>query len=156
MNRYLTIAAAALLGTAAPVCAADQAKMHTIHFLTANGGSYCDGMSFQKVGRHTAAGLHLNEDCNGRDVQVMGTVDKTRFTLNENQSSYSLGYDIYKPIRNGGAWDLWTCFNGTSCFQSAEGIYKLGFPAERRGQVSTTAKVAEMIAARKAARANAR
>jgi hypothetical protein len=156
MNRYLAIAAAALLGTAAPACAADQGKMHTIHFLTANGNSWCAGMSFRKVGKHTAAGLHLNEDCNGRDGQVMGTVDKTQFTLNETFSSSSLGYEIFRPIRNGGAWDVWTCFNGTSCFQSSEGIYRLGFPNGGRGRVSTTARVAETIAARKASRVNPR
>jgi hypothetical protein len=156
MNKYLTIAAAALLGTAAPVCANDQAKMHSIHFLTANGGSWCDGMSFQKAGKHIAAGLHLNEDCNGHDGQVMGTVNKTQFTLNENYSSYSLGFNIYRPIENGGRWDLWICYNGTSCFRSGEGIYKLGFPAGRRRQMPTTAKVTEMIAAHRTSRVDRR
>jgi hypothetical protein len=147
------ITAAAFLGSAAPSMAADQAKMHSIHFLTSGGGSYCDGMSFQKTGAHHAAGLHLNEDCAGSANEVMGTVDKTRFSLSENYSnSISLTYDIFKPIKNGGTWDLWVCFSGVSCFEGGSGIYKKGFPAHRIDRTPTTARVAQMIAERRAAR----
>lgn len=153
MNKYLMMTAAALLGSASPALAGDQAKMHTIHFMTANGGSYCDGMSFQKTGRHVASGLHLNEDCAGRDVQVIGTVDKTAFHLSENYSnSTAFMFDIFKPIRNGGTWDLWVCLNDTSCFEGNSGVYKLGFPGKGVSRVPTTARVAEMIAQRKAMR----
>ncbi|MFL6689815.1 MAG: hypothetical protein ACJ8IR_06455 [Alphaproteobacteria bacterium] len=49
---------------------------------------------------------------------------------------------------------MWVCFSGTTgCFEANSGTYKLGFPAEHRGHVSTAAKVGEMIVARKAARA---
>jgi len=153
MNRFLLLSAAALVGSAAPTFANDQAKSHSIHFLTNGGASYCDGMSFQKAGKHLAVGLHLNEDCAGTNVQVAGTVDKTEYTLNESQGfSEALAYEIFKPIRNGGIWELWVCIDGSTCFQGNQGIYKTGFPAKRGQQVSTTTKVAEMIAVRKATR----
>jgi hypothetical protein len=153
MNKYLMISAAAILGSVSPAFAGDQAKTHTIHFYSSGGQSYCDGMTFAKTGVHVAAGQHLNEDCNGRDGQVIGTVDTTAFHLSENYSnSIALLYDIFKPIRNGGTWDVWVCFSGTSCFESGSGIYKKGFPASGGSRTPTTARVAGMIAERKAAR----
>ncbi|HWA03037.1 MAG TPA: hypothetical protein VG819_05845 [Rhizomicrobium sp.] len=147
MNRYLMMTAATILAGAAPAMAADRAKMHSIHFLTIGGGSYCDGMSFQKVGRHQAAGLHLNEDCAGKNGQVAGTVDKTQYSFSENYTgTISLTYDIFKPIRNGGKWDLWVCFNGSSCFEGNSGIYSKGFPAAGASRLRTTARVRQMIA----------
>ena len=155
MNKYLMLSAAALFGSALPAFAGDQARMHTIHFETANGASYCDGMSFQKTGRHIAAGLHLKDNC-ASNVQVVGTVDKKAFQLSQNYNSghsIALMYDIFKPIRNGGTWDLWICFSGTSCFEGNSGVYKLGFPASGGSRMATTARVVGMIAERKAARA---
>ena len=154
MNRYLMMSAAALFGSASPAFASDQAKMHTIHFGTANGGTYCDGMKFQKTGPHLAAGQHLNADCAGKVVQVIGTVDKTAFHFSENAgSSSAYMYDIFKPIRDGGRWDMWACFSGVSCILGNSGIYTLGFPASGGSRLATTARVAGMIAERKAARA---
>jgi hypothetical protein len=84
---------------------------------------------------------------------VSGTVNKTQYTLNESVSAFeTVAYDIYKPIRNGGAWDLWVCISGTTCFMINQGFYEKGFPAEHRTGVATTAKVAELVAARRAAR----
>jgi hypothetical protein len=154
MNKYLMLSAAALLGTAFPLAAANDFTWHTIHFYSQSGYPYCDGMSFHRSGRHLAVGLHLNEDCGGKNGEVAGTVDRKQSTLFESFSgNETLQYDIYKPIRNGGQWDLWACFSNTSCSEISAGTYKLGFPAEHRGQISTAAKVGEMIAARKAARA---
>jgi hypothetical protein len=153
MNKFLMLSAAALVGSAAPALASDQSKLHTIHFFSSNGASYCDGMNFQNAGKHMAVGLHLNEDCAGTNGQVSGTVNKTQYTLNENQGfSESFAYDIYKPIRNGGAWDLWVCLSGTTCFMANQGFYEKGFPGVHRKGVSTTAKVAEMVAAWRASR----
>jgi len=157
MNKYLMMTAAAVLGSASPALAADQSKTHTIHFLTASGGSYCDGMSFQKSRAPNApaiaTGLHLNEDCAGKVGQMIGTVNKTAFHLSENySSSVAYMYDIFKPIRNGGTWDLWICYSGTTCFEGGGGIYKLGFPASGGSHTPTTARVAEIIAQRKAMR----
>jgi hypothetical protein len=61
-------------------------------------------------------------------------------------------FDISKPISNGGAWDLWFCYNGTTCVEANSGVYKKGFPGSGASHVPTTARVAEMIAQRKAAR----
>ena len=148
------MSAAALLG-ASPAFASDQAKMHTIHFQTVGGGSYCDGMSFQKIGPHIAGGVHLNDNC-ASNVQLIGTVDKKTFYFAEDYNNYksiALQYDIFKPIRNGGKWELWICFSGVSCFEGNSGVYKLGFPASGGSRTATTAKVAEMVATRRAARA---
>jgi hypothetical protein len=161
MNKYLMMTAAALLGSAAPaLAAADQYKTHTVHFFTASGvNSYCDGASFQKPRGPTASaiamGLHLNEDCAGKNGQIVGGVNKTVYSFFEIDSlvtSESFVFNIYKPIKSGGAWDLWVCLNATSCFEGTAGVYKLGFPAGRGSRASTVSRVAEMIAERKAAR----
>jgi hypothetical protein len=156
MNKFLMLSAAALLGSIAPASAGDQSRSYTVHFFTGGGAnSYCDGMTFRKdraEGKHIAVGTHLNDGCGGRDVPVVGTVNRKKFTLNESQSSFGVVYDIYKPIENGGTWDEWVCYSGSSCFEANSGIYKLGFAARGGSRVSTTARVAQMIAARKAAR----
>jgi hypothetical protein len=153
VNKYLMMSAAALLGSA-PAFAGDQAKTHTIHFYSSGGQSYCDGMTFAKTGVHVAAGQHLNEDRNGTNVQIIGTVDKIAFHLSENYSqSVAYTFDIFKPIRNGGTWDLWVCLDGTTCFEGNTGTYQKGFPANRASHVPTTVRVAAMIAERRAVRA---
>jgi hypothetical protein len=110
-------------------------------------------MIFHRTGEHLAVGRHLNEDCGGQVGQVAGTVDKRRYTLFETwtNSGYMLGFDIDKPIRDGGTWKLWTCYSGTTCFEGSGGIYHLGFAGRANGHVPTASKVREMIAARKAA-----
>jgi hypothetical protein len=154
MNKFLMLSAAALLGGSVPTLAGDLSKAHTIQFYTGSGNTpYCDGMTFQKAGNHMAVGTHLNDNCSS-NIQVAGTVDKAKYTLDENPTvTVAEAFDIYRPIVNGGNWDVWVCYNGTTCFQGNAGIYKKGFSGAARGSVATTARVAEMIAERKAARA---
>lgn len=156
MNKFLMMSTAALLGCAGPALCDNASKAHTITFYTGSGNvAYCDGMQFQKAkgqGKHIVTGTHLNEDCAGDDGQVAGAVDKAQYTLNETESSYSLVYEIYKPVKNGGNWDVYACYDGSSCVELNAGIYQLGFSGNPGSRVSTTAKVAEMIGARRAAK----
>jgi len=68
-HKYLIVSAAALLGSVAPAAAENQATAHSIHFFSQLGGSYCDGLRWQKVDfgfpGDVQFGTHLNNDCNG-------------------------------------------------------------------------------------------
>ena len=130
-------------------------KAYTIHF---NG--YCDGMRFAAAAAvpdsmKIAVGQHLNDDCAGGTDHVMGAVNRNEYLLvgeaASNYSSYQIGYGIHKPIVDGGTFDLWVCFSGSTCFEGASGTYCLGCCAERGGDRPIRARVAELIAARKAA-----
>jgi hypothetical protein len=122
--------------------------------MTQNGGTYCDGLTWQKYGG-LQQGLHLNRDCAGGTSVIVGTANKKGwfFTDNYNSSLYSgLGFEVYKPYQTGSKWALWICLSGSTCFLANAGTYKVGFPARRTGGASMTKKVREIIAARKAAR----
>jgi hypothetical protein len=111
-------------------------------------------LSFQKTGHHHAAGQHLNEDCNGKVGEMSGTVDKKAFHLNESVDGGLQTIDVFKPIRNGGTWDLWVCLSGLSCFMANEGTYLLGPPGHEGGRKPIRSKVARTIAEFKAIRAH--
>lgn len=149
MNKYLLMSAAALLGTASPVYAGDQSKLHVIHF--SSQGSYCNYLSFQSVGQGHATGTDINYDCNGNGNRMMGTVDRKAFHLFETVDSANVLFDIYKPIRDGGTYDVWICTSFT-CFDVGAGTYFLGPPGKAPGHKSIKANVARMIAEFKATR----
>jgi hypothetical protein len=153
MNRYLMITAAALLGGTAQAFAGEPSRTQTIHFLSSNGSSYCDGMSFYKSPVVDAIyfGTHILTECGESNTQVVGGANKRGVGLVEDfGSSTSFLYDISKPIRKGGTWTLWDCQSGT-CFEGNSGTYDLGPPSKSGKHVATTTKLAEMIAKRKAA-----
>ena len=156
MNKYLMMSAAALLGSAAPGFAAHPSGTHAIHFGTSNGGTYCDGMSFYKSpysGAPIELGTHLLSGCGETDTEVAGKGSKTQFTLVEGWiSNTTFVYDISKPIKNGGAWVVYICPNGSTCFFGNSGTYALGYQPAKGIRQSTTARVGAMIAERKAAR----
>jgi hypothetical protein len=155
MNKYLMLTAAALFGAAAPVTAqgADFAGgTYIIHF---NG--FCDGMKFRRMeNTPIVLGEHLNVDCAGGENPVAGTTKNKEYLLFENSSSnyssFVLAYGIHKPIVEGGTYDLWACFSGTTCFNSGGGTYGLGCCDARGSGTPVTAKVAELIAQRRASR----
>jgi hypothetical protein len=150
MNKYLLLTAAALIGTVAPAVAnANAGRIYTIHF-----NSFCDGMTFHRTqAPPIASGEHLNLDCAGGTAPVMGTVKKSEFLLFETASpSTQFAYAIHKPIRNGGEWDLWVCFSGTTCFSGGGGTYGLGCCDARESGVPIKTRVAEIIAQRKSAK----
>lgn len=102
MNRYLMVTAAALLGGTASAFAGEPSRTHTIHFLTSNGGAYCDGMRFERSNAspiyqgshllHTGCGYTYNTpvsgDANKRSVLLFSGIG--------NQTSYV--YEISRPI----------------------------------------------------------
>lgn len=155
MNKYLLMTAAALIGAA--TSAAGNANAgggpYTIKF-----DGYCDGMTFHRSGASPiAVGEHLNEDCGGRTGAVAGTVDKKEFllfeTLSGNYSSVQqIAFGIHKPIRDGGKYDLYVCFSGTTCYGGNGGTYSLGCCDARAAGRPVSSKVAEIIAQRRAAR----
>ncbi|MGH6887587.1 MAG: hypothetical protein ACREHF_00040 [Rhizomicrobium sp.] len=156
MNKYLAMSAAALLGSTLPAAAGQLSQAHRIHFATSNGGSYCDGMLFYKspyAGANIALGSHLYSGCGSTNAPVAGKMHASKVVLVENWQGEPpvLLYDISKPIRNGGTWSSWACYSGTSCSELNSGTYKLGYTAQRVGRASTTARLSEIIAARKAA-----
>jgi hypothetical protein len=155
MNKYLMLSAAALLGTSAPAFAADPPGTHRIHFYNNNGGSYCDGMSFFKSPYQAAPiilGAHLQSGCGEADDEVAGKQSKTTVTLVADWISQTgLLWTISRPIQTGGTWTAWACPQGSTCFEVNSGVYHLGYEAGRGHSVATTARVAEMIAKRKAA-----
>jgi len=158
MNKYLLMTAAALLGTAAPALADDQSKSHSLHFLSQNGGSYCDGLKWAKFDPYGLQyGVHLNVNCGGGTSKIAGGASRKGWGFSDNSSpgsSISLFYDISKPFKDGSAWALWVCMNGTTCFEGNTGTYKVGFPANG-SHVPSTTKVEKIIAEIKAARAKA-
>jgi hypothetical protein len=156
MNRYLLMTAAALsFGSTVPAPAAQFSQTHEIQFATSNGGSYCDGMLFYKSPYPDAGiqlGSHLLTGCEESNSEVAGKSSKTKLVLVEDwQATTSFLYNISKPIRNGGSCTEWACLNQTSCFELNSGIYKLGYTAGNGGP-ATSAKVADILAARKAGR----
>jgi hypothetical protein len=159
MNKYLMLTAAALLGSATTALPEDQSRTHSIHLLSENGGSYCDGLKWQKFNfpADLQYGTHLNVNCTGSTSKIAGGVNKEGWGFSDNYSNFSsesLFWDISKPFKDGSAWSLWVCLNGsTSCVEANTGTYKVGFPANGGSRVSTMAKVAKIIAERKAARA---
>src|SRR6185312_8633274 len=144
-------AAAILGGAASQACAEDQlGKSFTVYF-----NSYCDGLAFHRAGGHFVNGVHLNADCGGTNTPVTGTVDKSRYTLFETpQSSFNLAIGLPKPIRDGGSWYIWLSFSGSTWFVGNSGTYHLDSGARAGGShISTRSRVADLIAARKAAHA---
>jgi hypothetical protein len=155
MNKYLMLTAAALVGTAIPALAKQHEQIYTIQFGTSNGGSYCDGMSFYKSpysGAKIELGMHLQTGCGTANTEVAGKQNKKTVNLVDNwQGPTTFLYEISRPIKNGGTWALWICQEGTSCFEDNSGTYKLGYNAAMSNRPKTSAKIAEIIAARKAA-----
>ena len=150
MNKYLLLTAAALIGTATSGVGEANAGggPYTIHFNT-----FCDGMTFHRTDAPPlATGEHLNTDCAGGTAPVIGTVNKQEFLLFESASSSQFTYAIHKPIRNGGEWDFWVCFSGSTCFFGGSGTYSLGCCEPRNGGMPIKSKVAEIIAQRRAAK----
>jgi len=149
MNKYLLMTAAALIGAA--TSGVEEANAgggpYTIHF-----NSFCDGMTFHRTDAPPlATGEHLNANCAGGIVPVTGIVNKKEFLLFETSSSSQFAYAIHKPIRNGGEWDFWVCFSGSTCFLGGSGTYGLGCCAARNGSIPIKSRVAELIAQRRAA-----
>jgi len=148
MNKYLLMTAAALIGAA--TSGVEKANAgggpYTIQF-----NSYCDGMTFKRTDAPPlATGEHLNIDCAGGTAPVAGTVNNKEFLLFETGSSLQYAYGIHKPIRNGGVWDLWVCFSGTTCFFQGSGTYSLGCCAARNSGNPIKSRVADLIAQRRA------
>jgi hypothetical protein len=155
MNKYLMLTAAALVGTAIPALAKQQEQVYTIQFLSGNGGSYCDGMSFYKSpysGVKIELGTHLQTGCSAANVPAAGQQHKKTVDLVSNwQGPTTYIFDISRPVKNGGTWTLWLCQEGTSCFEGNSGSYKLGYNGAASDRPKTTAKVAVILAARRAA-----
>jgi len=154
MNKYLMLTATALVGTAIPALAKQQEQVYTIQFLSSNGGSYCDGMSFYKSpysGVKIELGTHLESGCGAANVPAAGQQHKKTVDLVSNwQGPTTYIYEISRPIKSGGLWGLWVCVDG-SCFEAGSGTYKLGYYGAASNRPKTSAKTAEIIAARKAA-----
>jgi hypothetical protein len=151
MNRYLMMTVATLLGGTAQAFAGEPSRAQTIRFV-----SYCDGMSFYKSPDVGAIyfGTHILTECGESDMQVVGGANKKSVGLVEgfgNQTGASYLYEISRPIRNGGTWELWVCEGGASCFEGNSGTYDVGPPGQSGTRVATTAKLADIIAKRKAA-----
>jgi hypothetical protein len=154
MNRYLMMTAAALFGTTGAAQAGQASQADEIQFLSSNGGSYCDGMSFEKSPYSGAAielGAHLQSGCGESNTGVAGQSHKKKIVMVGSWlSSTSFVYDISKPIKNGGTWSLLACEDQSSCFEVSNGTYKLGYTGATGKLPATTQKLAEILAARKA------
>ncbi len=163
MNKYLMMSAAAALA----VSAAGEADAGTssVHFGTASGGSYCDGLILHHSG-HLYVGLHVYTHCSSTDANlpVLGlgemwkqdpvgakNVNLADLTFAYNyHDAYACTYDLEIPVKAGGKWALWCTLNGESGFLVNDGILLAGQYAERQGvkAESTAARVAQTLKAR--------
>ncbi len=155
MNKYLMMTAAAVFGTTASALAQQPGHANEIQFLSSNGGSYCDGLSFYKSpysGIKIQLGSHLLTGCAESNTEIAGQMGKKSVNLVENwQGPTTFLYDISKPIKTGGTYQIWACDGQSSCFEVNSGTYKLGYNGASHGRPKSAAKVAAIIAARKAA-----
>jgi hypothetical protein len=161
MNKYLMMSAAALLGTA--VAGAAQAGSYSVHFGTAGGGSYCDGLRGHS-GNNLFEASFVYSHCYSGSANVptvaLGSKGEPPGKSNKGGQVGFLNYapqpdtppgtlyldDIQTPIKAGGNWALYVCF-GSSCFVADTGVLLPGQYAKFPGKPmapSTTAKLADV------------
>ena len=168
MNKYLLMSAAAALATSAAGTA--QAKSYSVHFGTADGGSYCDGEIGTSTG-NVYAGTHHFTACGSSYTNLateglsgkIGTVpgdkkssskavlfsdDTYAYLYHEN---YSIDFELSSPIKAGKAWALWVNFFGSSSFVGNEGVLLAGQYAKVPGKKAEKSmdKVTALIKASK-------
>lgn len=153
MNKYLLLSAAALLSSAAMAGEGLPPAATSIHFIGANGTSYCDGMRLRGAGNGFIVGQHTFTECGGASAIPEWGLAGRRKPLGKEVFFYeptmSDGYIISLPLQTGGAWSLYATTNGTTIFLVNHGTYSLG-PPRKGAHGSTAAKVEELVAKLKA------
>ncbi|MGD0193144.1 MAG: hypothetical protein ABSD74_20605 [Rhizomicrobium sp.] len=164
MNKYFMLGAAALLTTSA-AGAADGAS-YSVHFATASGASYCNGVEgSEQSGIYVAQLVYSTCGSNYANIESLGLVSKgkppgdTREAkgnskgqvglLDYSQVSQGGGVfleDLETPIRAGGSWALWVCFASDSCYLGSTGILAAGQYAKVPGKAAKSTVAAAIEA----------
>jgi hypothetical protein len=145
--------AALLAGT--PAAMADdgpKSKSQSFQFLSALGGTYCDGARLHAHGSFYV-GEQLYSACSSvpPNVPIYGAAGSgkelgkqvTWFYATQNTE---MAYEIEVPLKNGSPWLLWS-LAGSSFFLVNEGTIKLGYPGNKiTGSKPTAARVQQILA----------
>jgi hypothetical protein len=147
------LSAAALVAGTPAAMADDGAKSKTqsFQFLSALGGTYCDGARLHVEGSF-AVGEQLYSACGGSmaNIPIYGAVGKSKELGKDVTWFYAtqhteMAYSVQLPLKNGGSWGLWS-LAGSSFFLVNAGTIKLGYTGDRiTGSKSTAAKLQEVI-----------
>jgi hypothetical protein len=165
MNKYLLMSAAAALATSAAGTA--QASSYSVHFGTADGGSYCDGEIGTATG-NVYAGTHhftacgttftnlVTEGLSGKIGTVPGKSKKAVLFSDDTYAynyheNYAIDFELSSPIKAGKDWALWVNFFGSSSFVGNEGVLLAGQYAKVPGKKAEKSmdKVTALIKASK-------
>jgi hypothetical protein len=153
MNKYLLMSAAAALATTAAGSA--QAGSFSVHYGTASGGSYCDGLiGTSDYASNFSVGVHVYTHCSSADTNLItvgfdtkgdkeipkkgkkaGTISwsDTTFAYNYHEN-YGIMYQVQSPVKAGGKWDLWVAFSSSSTFLGNDGVLLAGQFAKANGK----------------------
>jgi len=153
MNKYLLMSAAAALATSAAGSA--QAGSFSVHYGTASGGSYCDGLiGTSDYASNFSVGEHVYTHCSSADSNLItlgfdtkgdkeipkkkkkgGTISlsDTTFAYNYHEN-YGIMYQVESPVAAGGKWDLWVAFSPNSTFLGNDGVLLSGQYAKANGK----------------------
>ncbi|MGD0192820.1 MAG: hypothetical protein ABSD74_18935 [Rhizomicrobium sp.] len=165
MNKYLLMSAAAALATTAAGSA--QAGSFSVHYGTAGGGSYCDGLiGTSDYASNWSVGEHVYTHCSSTDTNLVtlgfdtkgdkeipkggkkgGTITWSDMTFGYNyHENYGIAYQTEYPVKAGGKWDLWVAFSSSSTFLGNDGVLLSGQFAKVGGShQSTVAKIATAL-----------
>lgn len=147
MNKYLMMSAAAAL--AATAAGEADAGTVSVHFGSASGTSYCDGLILH-VNGHVYVGEHTYSNCSSTEANLLvlglgetwkgDTVGTKNVNLADITFAYNYGenvistYDLEIPVKAGSKWDSWVAFSATSAFIGNSGTLLLGPFAKHQGQ----------------------